>query len=150
MLNITGIENNQVIGSVNGSACGVIYGELHWTSLGNLRLVCHKAHLKELGLTSEGPMAIGDVVYEGTIEVCITDRIEHSCWAEFQTEALVVASALAEHTQRECKIIHSARVLARYSPSGALVGKVRTLDEFYLDLTEIEIANARLDFTSVE
>lgn len=118
----------------------VNYGAMDWYLVDGRRCctrdmsVVRKATAADIG--DIGSMMIGDTFYGASIE-CKDYWSHPSFFAQKKSEVLDIARSLSKGGLSTSVIIH-ARVVAWFK-DGELIGEVKTLDEFYNNLSEDEI-----------
>lgn len=126
------------------------YVQYHWSELYGMEFAACYADLEDLGLPVGRPVAVGDQFYDIAIDVQFNGSPRTiTLHAKEKRHVLRVAQAVAGEVHREVDVICMARILARFDDQGWMTGKLRTLDEFYLDLDESDIEYARFDMSMI-
>jgi hypothetical protein len=123
----------------------VQYIQYHWSELYGMAFAGCKADLESLGLPVGRPVEVGDQFYDIDIDVEWNGTPRSFTFhAKEKRHVLRVAQALTAEG-RQVTVVCMARILARFDEGGWLVGPVRTLDEFYIDLDPDDITYAHFE-----
>lgn len=142
---IESIKNNTVY------TADVNYGTMSWYLIDG-RLCCTERmdvvrDATTAAVVEHSEMKVGDTFYEATIQ-CMDYWAPPGFYARNKSEVLEIARSLSKGGLSTSVLIH-ARIVARFK-DGKLIGEIKTLDEFYTNLSEDEVNDTDLTETLSE